>query len=136
MKEIYVNAIYEQDNLINAVAVHDTTVLKNLKNIYSDIGYNVLQEKIKLQPETFYSFDKYCQFVTFIQFIPKFGLSMKFINFENETDKALDEYNVLKANGWTKEQTEKILKIHIEIKETNSETAVLIIEHEVSMPDF
>ena len=136
MKEIYVNTVYEQDNIINGVAVHDHTVWKNLRNIYSDIVFKVLETKIKLQPEPFHSFDKYCQFVTYIEFVPDLGLSMKFIDFENDTDKALEEYTILKTKSWTKEQIEKIMNLHIEIKETNSEIATLIIEDEVLMPEL
>ena len=136
MKEIFVNTIYEQDNIVYGVAVHDHTVWKNLETIYSEIVFKVLETKIKFQPEPFYSFDKYCQFVTYINFVPDLGLSMKFIDFENDTDKALEEYTILKTKSWTKEQIQKIMKLHIEIKETNSEIAILIIEDEVLMPDF
>jgi hypothetical protein len=136
MKEIYVNNIYKQDNILNGVAVRDKTVWKNLKNIYSDTVYKILETKINHRPEPFYSFDNYFQFVIFIQFEPELGLSMKFIDFDNNTDNALDEYNNLKANGWTKEQIEKIMKLFLEIKESNKEKAVLIIEDDVSLPEF
>ena len=131
MKPIYVNNTYTQDNLFNGVAVFDKTVWKNLKNIYPDHIYQALKQKVNSGEEPFYSYDKYCQFVIYLQYQPVLGLSLKFIDFDNNIDYALDEYNLLKKTGWTNQEIEKIMKLFTEIKESNTETGEFIIEDQV-----
>lgn len=134
MKPIYVNNTYTQDNLFNGVAVLDKTVWKNLKNIYPDHIYQALKQKVNSGKEPFYSYDKYCQFVIYLQYQPVLGLSLKFIDFYNNTDYALDEYNLLKEIGWTAPEIEKIMKLFTEIKENNPEKGEFIIEDQVPLP--
>ena len=132
MTDIFVNDIVEDNGIIHGLAVLNNTVLKNINLIYSSNKLTDILALIKNPPkEGFYFFDKFCQYVVFVQQQPVLGLSMKFTDFQNNDDLALDEYLVLKEKQWQQQDREKIMQLFHDIKTKSNETGNLIIENQV-----
>lgn len=132
MTDIFVNNIYHDNEIINGVAILNHTVLKDLSIIYSGNKLDNLNLLIKSSPkDPFYFFDKFCQFNTFFQYDPTLGLSLKFTDFQNNDDLALDEYLVLKEKQWQQQDREKIMRLYHEIKTSNPTKANLVIQDPV-----
>jgi hypothetical protein len=51
---------------------------------------------------------------------------MKFMDFQNNDDIALDEYNILKENNWKSEDLQRIMEYYTEVKESKLNNAILV----------
>jgi hypothetical protein len=132
MKPIYVNHIIEQNGITHGIAALDKTVLEDIDLIYTGKMLQVVKQLIStVTAEPFYFFDRFCQFVIYLQYQPVLGLSLKVSDYHNDVNAALDEYNILSANQWQKKDRDKILQLFQEIQKSN-EVAEMIIKDPVS----
>lgn len=129
MTDIFVNEILEDNGVTHGIAVWDKTVLKNIHILYSGKMLTNILALISNPPkEGLYFFDKFCQYVVFVQQQPILGLTMKFTDYQNNDDLALDEYLILKEKDWQQQDREKIMKLYHEIKTQKHDTAQFVVE--------
>jgi predicted nucleotidyltransferase len=57
---------------------------------------------------------------------------MKLSDFKDNTDAALEEYQLLRANAWEKKDTDRIMKIFQEIQHDKTNTARMVIKDPIS----
>jgi hypothetical protein len=126
--EVFVNRIIKEGNAVHGYTVFDNTVFENLRIIYSGKLLEGITYLIKNSKDSFYTFDRFCQYIIYLQFQPALGLTLKFSDYKNDTDAALEEYKLLRDNNWRKEDTDKIMKIFQEILEDKNNTARLVIK--------
>jgi hypothetical protein len=130
--DIFVNDIIDDNGVTHGIAVWNKTVLKNINLIYSGNKLTKILSLIENPPkEGFYFFDKFCQYVVFVHQQPVLGLSMKFTDFQNNDDLALDEYLLLKEKQWQQHDREKIMQLFHDIKTKSHDNGNLIIENQV-----
>jgi len=112
LKTIFVNNIREEDNVIKAYAVYNTTVLEGLAVIYPKDVVDGYMNSAKKDVKGIYFFDRFCQFIIFVQIktTPKFDGSIVFIDCKNSPEAALDEYLGFKDKGWKMEHINVFMK--------------------------
>ena len=132
MKKVFVNQIMEENGILHGIAALDKTIKEDLPIIYPSKKLQILE---KLQathhPNSVYSFDRYCQFVVYLQYQPILGFSIKLSDYKNNIDAALDEYSILRGKGWLKEDIDKIMTIFQDIKDNPADLAEMITKDPV-----
>lgn len=129
MTDIFVNEIIKDNGVTYGIAVWDKTVLKNINIIYSGAMLTNILSLLNNPPsEGLYFFDRFCQYVVFVQQEPYYGLTMKFTDYQNNDNLALDEYLKLKQKDWLQRDREKIMELYHEIKTQKHDTAQFVVE--------
>jgi hypothetical protein len=124
---IPVDKIYEQDGIFHAASVFDSTVNEDLNIILNVFQVIEVVNRMKLQPKTdFYFLTRASQFVVFFQYQNGLGMSMKFTDYKNNLDTALDEYNILGLTDWETKDKVRIMQIFQDIKDNPMPEAELI----------
>ena len=131
MKKIFINSIVEQNGVTHGMAVVDKTIKENFQIVYTEgqirglAGY--MQQNNGTVP--FYSFDRFCQYIIYLQFQPfGVGFSMKITDFKNDIDLALGEYSELKEKGWLQSDRDKIMQIFQEIQKDPESVAEMVLK--------
>ena len=96
-KEIYINSTEEINGVLNGLAVLDTTVQRNLLVLFTP-GKAAAILKQLMEAGEGYFIVRFCQYVVYTQ-LNNLGLAMRIIDYSNDLDSALDEYNELLGNG-------------------------------------
>lgn len=130
--KIYVNEIIHEGIITHGIVVLKSTIYEDIDIIYKGKIKDFLISMIKNSKEAFYSFDRFCQYVIYLQFQPILGLSIKISDFKNDTDAALDEYMSLRIKDWLKKDTDIIMKIFQEIKNDKTNTARMVIKDTIA----
>lgn len=127
MIEILVDKIVTQNGATFGISTKDTTIKSNLSLIFDELDLYIFNATIKNnQKEGFHTFETFQQFIVYINYEPILGISIQFIDFNNEDDIALDEYLILKEKKWIQSDREKIMQLYSEIKETNNNFSKLV----------
>jgi hypothetical protein len=132
MKEIFVNAIIEDGNIIKGAAVLNETVNEDLAIIYpkqmTDYFKKMEEEN---SPQEFHGFDRFCQFVIYLSYRNGLGFSIEVLDFNNvnNVNAAFDYMLSLRKVGWEESDREAIVKIYQEIKQDeNGEIGKMVIK--------
>ena len=138
MPTIFVNHTREENEVIHGIAVWEHTVKKDLEIMYSGKGFTLKNIEFLKQnpphPDGFHFISRYFQFVVLYQYNTTTGSSLQFSDYQNDLDKALEEYTLLLKMGWREEDRNNIMKIFQEIEnDPKKEIATMIVEDE--MPD-
>lgn len=128
MKELFVNQIVEQGGVTHGIIGEDRLVKKNLYAIYSKEKVAKLLVIFSDPINDSYFFDRFCQYIIYVQYQPTIGLSMKISDFKDDIDLALDEYRKLQIKGWAQADIDKIMKLVQEIGKNKKDWAKLIIQ--------
>lgn len=132
MKELYVNAIHEENGITHGLVGFTNDVKKNLRTIYGNKKFEAM-EKAFFSKGAAYFFDRFCQYIVFVQYDPNQGYSMKISDFHKNVDSALDEYRDLQKSQWNQKDIDKIMKLFNEIERmTNrSELATMVLRNQM-----
>jgi hypothetical protein len=128
MKTLFVTEIVEQNGVSHGIVGQDSLVKKNMYLIYPKSMVDRLMAIFSHQTEASYFFDRFCQYVIYIQYQPGIGLSMKISDYKGNADLALDEYRILQEKGWNQADIEKIMKIFQEIGKNKKDWARIIVQ--------
>lgn len=124
MKKLYVTKIEETDNGIQGSTIEDQDIVDNFNTIFTDLQAIAIYNQAKAHNNQVFLFYRVCQFIVFVQHT-NVGWVMTFMDFEDSTDKFLDEYNRLAGIEMSKEQLADMITLFKEIQE-DSERAELI----------
>ncbi len=130
MKEFFVNHIVEDKSIIHGIATADKAVIKNINTMFGRKMAEVIIHLVN-KNEDFFTIERFCQYVGFIQFRVGLGLSLKLTDFRGNMDNALDEYLELEGKGWDKADRDKYIQVAHEILEQQTEEATLRV-----IPEF
>lgn len=134
-KQIFVNEIIEKENGGKmGVIVWDDTIIEDIPILFDDKTERGLKHVIqnKMQPEGFYLFSRFYQFIVLFKWNPIMGISISLTDYGNDIDSALDEYLELEEKKWTVEDRNTIMRIFEEIRNDKSgEKAEMIIKFHV-----
>ncbi|NII25473.1 hypothetical protein HB364_10295 [Pseudoflavitalea sp. X16] len=133
MKKIFINYIHTDNGVDHGIAALNKTVIENMPIVFSPTVENNLKVIISNNPgQSFYSFTRFCQYVMYFQYQPGLGITLKFSDFKNDIDLALDEYSTLGGKQWKKEDRDKIMKIFEDIRNNPTELAEFVIKDPVA----
>ena len=122
MKQIFVNTVIENENIIRGLAVLNETVHEDLAIIYPKqmVAY-YKQKEIENSSKDFYGFDRFCQFVIYLSYRNGLGYALEILDFNNvnNVNAAFDYMLSLRKLGWEEIDRERIVKIYQEIKQDN-----------------
>lgn len=127
MIDFLVNKIEEVDGLTTGIVTDNLLVIHNLNLIYGEHKtINILAEIERLN-QNCYSISRFGDYVGFLNYQLDLGFSLKLTDFDNNFDKALDEYLNLINKDWKKEDTIKYLKIAKEIEAESQPSKMTIL---------
>ena len=129
MIEFLVNKIQEVDDLTIGIVADSHLVIHNLNHIQGEHKtINILSEIERIN-QNCYSISRFGDYVGFLNYQLDLGFSLKLTDFDNNFDKALDEYLNLINKDWKKEDTIKYLKIAKEIEIESQPSKMTISNH-------
>jgi hypothetical protein len=132
MKEVFVNRILNDEDVLRGVIVRDKTIVEGLEIIFDETMRAIINGLIrKLGHEGFYSFDRFYQFVVYLNCRPQLGITIELIDFTStkNVNAAFDYTLKLRGAGWTDADRDKIMDIAQEIKKNSeNEQAKMIIK--------
>jgi hypothetical protein len=132
MKQLYVNAIYEENGIPIGVIVLDKTFWKSAPTFFDEkklAGFKMLDSA----GDDFYLIFRCCQYVVYCQ-KNNLGITAKVYDFKGDFDKGLEEYTSLKNAGWGKPDRDRILGILHDIHKNPQEPCEMIIQDPVPLP--
>ena len=127
MKELFVNQIVEQGGITHGIAGEDRLVKKNMYVIYPREKVTKLLGIFSHPVNPSYFFDRFCQYIIYVQYQPGIGLSMKVSDFKGDIDLALDEYRKLHIKGWSQADLDKIMRLVQDVTKNKNDWAKLIV---------
>jgi hypothetical protein len=110
MKNFAVHEIVNEAHVIHGIAATNNVVLYNVALMFGEDKAKYIFT-LSEAGEDFYSVDRYCQYVGFLQYQEGIGFSLKLSDFKSDIDNALDEYLMLEHNGWGKVEMDKYVSI-------------------------
>lgn len=128
MEKIFVNKIYEEKGITNGLALLNKTVEIDLLMM---LGKEKIAEikDIALTNETnggVHFTVRWHQLIAFVQIRTTDG-SIKFVDFKNDIDKALDVFLDYTKNGWDEKDKDKMMKLFQEIQNDTSNNLVEMV---------
>lgn len=129
MKEIYINDLVEVRGLQVGMVTRQSTIAENIKLLYTQKLWAALVEEGK-KGETkdgFQFFDRFCQFILHVKYIPELGWAMGITDYKNDIDLALDHYNYLSQQGWDIKNKEIFMDIFQDIQNDPGLKAIMIL---------
>jgi hypothetical protein len=126
MLEFLVNRIIKVDEITHGITLENELVINNFSLVYGQKKTNGLLLSIEQQKQNCYLISRFGDYVGYFSFNADLGFSLKLTDFENNFDKALDEYLELQKNNWKDEDILKYLKIADEIKKYSISSKMII----------
>jgi hypothetical protein len=126
MLEFLVNRIIKEDEITHGITLENELVINNFSLVYGQKKTNGLLLSIEQQKQNCYLISRFGDYVGYFSFNADLGFSLKLTDFENNFDKALDEYLELQKNNWKDEDILKYLKIADEIKKYSISSKMII----------
>ena len=129
MKKIFVNSIQESKNLTLGMAMFDSTIEESLKVLYKPMEIEVMKGLAKelASKGGAHFFKAFGQYVVLVQLWGKsqpMGV-VKFMDFKNNWDFALDEYIRYEQNNVSTETKNQLM---IEFKKINDNKNIELVE--------
>jgi hypothetical protein len=126
MKDVFVNAIVEENALTHGICFFEEIVAQNFDIIYDTKATAAAQVFRRTSAEGDYMITRYAQFIVLLENNPEMGLVLRFTEFE-EVDAALDEYLAMTDKRWSQGDFDKIMRLQMEVKENDHERARLVV---------
>ena len=127
MTEILVDTLIIEGETTFGISTTEKCINQTVTLILGEKGIEALNKIYKeTNDEGFHTFDKFKQFVVCINYYPVLGISLKFINYNNNDDAALDDYLILKDKSWTEFDRNKIMELYLETKNYKGSDAKLV----------
>lgn len=136
MKEVFINAIHEENGITHGMAVRNQTAAENLAMMYSRGKLEAIINAIKNSGQVSgYFFDRYSQYIVYCLIDFSTGLSMQFSDFHDNSEAAFDYYMVLTDKGWKEADKIKIIEIFNDINVNRADIAKMTIKDPVDSLD-
>ena len=109
--DIFVNKVMEENGITKGYAVHEDTIEKDLKILFTNIERATFVILAKSYENGFYTFDRFCQFFVYYQY-NNLGWTIIFIDYNNNINAAIKEFEGFKEEDKIKEIFNQIEKYH------------------------
>ena len=126
MIEFLVNRIVDIDNVKHGIAMENELVIHNFNLVYGSEMTQKLLMFLERENKNQYLINRFGDYVGFLNYQVDLGFSLKLTDFENNFDKALDEYLELQKKSWKEEDIIKYLKIAKEIEKVSQPSKMTI----------
>ena len=126
MIEFLVNRIVDIDNVKHGIAMENELVIHNFNLVYGSEMTQKLLMFLERENKNQYLINRFGDYVGFLNYQVGLGFSLKLTDFENNFDKALDEYLELQKKSWKEEDIIKYLKITKEIENESQPSKMTI----------
>jgi len=126
MIEFLVNRIVDIDNVKHGIAMENELVIHNFNLVYGSEMTQKLLVYLERENKNQYLINRFGDYVGFLNYQVDLGFSLKLTDFENNFDKALDEYLELQKKSWKEEDIIKYLKIAKEIEKVSQPSKMTI----------
>lgn len=126
MIEFLVNRIVDIDNVTHGIAMENELVIHNFNLVYGSEMTQKLLMFLERENKNQYLINRFGDYVGFLNYQVGLGFSLKLTDFENNFDKALDEYLELQKKSWKEEDIIKYLKITKEIENESQPSKMTI----------
>lgn len=126
MIEFLVNRIVDLDNVKHGIVMENDLVVHNFQLVYGTEITQKLLIYLERENKNQYLIKRFGDYVGFLNYKVDLGFSLKLTDFENNFDKALDEYLELQKKSWKDEDVIKYLKIAKEIEKESQPSKMTI----------
>ena len=126
MIEFLVNRIVDIDNVTHGIAMENELVIHNYNLAYGSEMTQKLLVYLERENKNQYLINRFGDYVGFLNYQVGLGFSLKLTDFENNFDKALDEFLELQKKNWKEEDILKYLKIAKEIEKESQPSKMTI----------
>ena len=126
MIEFLVNRIVDIDNVKHGIAMENELVIHNYNLAYGSEMTQKLLVYLERENKNQYLINRFGDYVGFLNYQVGLGFSLKLTDFENNFDKALDEFLELQKENWKEEDIIKYLKIAKEIEKESQPSKMTI----------
>jgi len=128
MEELYVNDIDQERGYTLGLAALNKTVVENLKTMYNADKMAELGHLFMNNPDGTYFFDRFRQFIVFLQYSDQQGLTMTISDYNFSVRNAIDEYMQWAESEWKETDIAQITKLFRDMeKDPNKSTMARMV---------